>query len=417
MPKHLIAEVIAIGDEITSGQRLDTNSRWISQKLGDLGVRVAFHSAVGDDLSEGITVLKNATSRADIVVTTGGIGPTADDLTRQVIAAVAGVELQLNEDVVQHIRGIFARYNREMPENNSLQAYFPVGSTIIVNPEGTAPGIQMPIQASRDHACTVFSLPGVPYEMKEMWLDVDRAIGQLMQQTLTTYHHVIHCFGAGESQIEQMLPDLVNRDRIPRVGITASKATISLRITAMAETKQKCIEQIQPTIETIHRCLGDLVFGENSMDLPQVVCELLAKTKTTISIADFGFGGTASQTISQMDRRGKYLIGSIAMGSIQLIPWSQTTSSEIHDALKHSASRVRREFHTDIGLAIGPVEKQATQGTPTRYYDVVFSTDAGTASNRLDYGGHSGLRAERTVKQILNTIRLYLLRQATGSDS
>ena len=417
MPKHLIAEVIAIGDEITSGQRLDTNSQWISQKLSDLGVRVAFHSTVGDDLAEGINVLDIATRRADIVVTTGGIGPTADDLTRQVIAAVAGVELQRNEDVVQHIRGIFARYHREMPENNSLQAYFPVGSTIINNPEGTAPGIQMPIQAARDHSCTVFSLPGVPYEMKEMWPDVDRAIGRLMQQTLTTYHHVIHCFGAGESQIEQLLPDLVNRNRFPRVGITASMATISLRITAMAESKEKCIEQIQPTVDIIHRCLGDLVFGENSTDLQQVVCELLAMKNSTISVVDFGFGGAASHSISQYDRRGKYLIGSIAMGSGQLIPWSQTPSTEIHDALVQCASKVRREFHTDIGVAIGPVEKQNTQGVPARFYEVVLSTDAGTESNRMDYGGHSGLRAERTIKQILNSIRLYLLRHATGSDS
>ena len=138
---ELRAEVIAIGDEMTSGVRVDTNSAWISQRLGDIGVKVAFHSTVGDNLQDNIDVFRIAAGRADIIVATGGLGPTADDLTRVSISKMAVVELAKDEKVLQHIKQLYTRRGREMPVNNEIQAWFPVGSAAIDNPEGTAPGI------------------------------------------------------------------------------------------------------------------------------------------------------------------------------------------------------------------------------------------------------------------------------------
>ncbi len=158
------AEVIAIGDELTTGQRLDTNSQWLSQHLTELGVSVAFHTTVGDDLADNVAAIRTAIERADIVVVSGGLGPTADDLTRDALASATGVRLVRDQSVLEQIRQLFERRGRTMPERNAVQADFPVDSTPIANLHGTAPGIEMQI-TREDASCTLFALPGVPAEM------------------------------------------------------------------------------------------------------------------------------------------------------------------------------------------------------------------------------------------------------------
>ena len=142
------AEILAIGDEITGGQLLDTNSQWLSQRLGELGVRVLYHSTVGDELQPCIDVFRRAIQRADIVISTGGLGPTADDLTREALAAATDRPLVMVPEALEHIRQLFARRKREMPKSNELQAFFPEGSRVVPNPNGTAPGIDLDVPRS-----------------------------------------------------------------------------------------------------------------------------------------------------------------------------------------------------------------------------------------------------------------------------
>ncbi len=158
--RMLRGEVIAIGDELTTGQRLDTNSQWISERLTELGVAVVFHTTVADDLLANIEVFRAASQRADVVVSTGGLGPTADDLTREAMAAAAGVELVEDAASLEHIENLFRSRGRGMPDRNRLQAQFPRGAKPIPNPHGTAPGIEQVIGG-----CRIFALPGVPAEM------------------------------------------------------------------------------------------------------------------------------------------------------------------------------------------------------------------------------------------------------------
>src|SRR4051794_7890275 len=139
------AEIISIGDELTSGQRLDTNSQWLSTRLGELGVKVMYHTTVADDLEANVQVFRQAVERAELVIATGGLGPTADDLTRDAIAAAAGVDLVFDADSFSHIESLFSRRKRPMPERNRVQAMFPRGSRAIANREGTAPGIDIEI--------------------------------------------------------------------------------------------------------------------------------------------------------------------------------------------------------------------------------------------------------------------------------
>ena len=165
------AEIIAIGDEITSGQLLDTNTQWLSQRLEELGVRVLYHSTVGDELAPCVEVFRQAIDRADVVVATGGLGPTADDLTREALAEATGRPLQLDADALEHIRAMFARRKRPMPPQNELQAMFPAGSRVVRNPHGTAPGIDLEVPRAGRSPCRIICLPGVPAEMVEMWHD------------------------------------------------------------------------------------------------------------------------------------------------------------------------------------------------------------------------------------------------------
>ena len=194
----MIAEVISIGDELTSGQRLDTNSRWISERLGELGIAVMYHTTVGDDLSANVDVFRSAIKRADVVVATGGLGPTADDLTREAIALATESELVLDERQLEHIRNLFTRRGREMPERNRLQAMFPVGSKPINNPNGTAPGIDLAVKKEGLLCCRLFALPGVPAEMFEMWQQsIAEAIQMLAPEPRVIRHRRIKCFGIG----------------------------------------------------------------------------------------------------------------------------------------------------------------------------------------------------------------------------
>ncbi|MCO8122265.1 molybdopterin-binding protein [Stieleria sp. TO1_6] len=259
----LTAEVVSIGDEMTSGARLDTNAQWLSRRLGEQGVEVIFHSTVADTLQHNIDVFRIAASRADIVVCSGGLGPTRDDLTRQALAAVVGQPLELRQSAMDHLTAMFAKRDREMPERNKVQAMFPVGSREIFNPQGTAPGVDVDVPRGDRSPSRIFALPGVPAEMKRMF---DETVAPRILAIGHGRSHleqlVMKFFGIGESDMEQRLGEMIARDRVPRVGITVSAATISLRINAIAATPDECHQQIESTRKEILERVGELHFGD-----------------------------------------------------------------------------------------------------------------------------------------------------------
>ena len=352
------AEVISIGDELTSGQRLDTNSQWLSQQLGDLGVTVKYHTTVGDDLQANTEVFRRSFERADLILCTGGLGPTADDLTRQALAAAMQTELVLDPDALHHIRSLFARRGREMPESNVVQAYFPEGSQVLPNPHGSAPGIDMAVAGHG--SARIFAVPGVPAEMREMWVEsVQPRIEQMLgQQRRTIRHRRIKCFGVGESDLEQMLPDLIRRGRRPSVGITVSKATITLRITAEASDEAGFHEIIAPTIETIQSCLGELVFGHEEDELQHAVIRLLQQRRQTLAVVESGPGGLLSHWLSEADELGKSFLGAVVLRGNRPVGAAQgnesgPTTSQQDQAVIEMARHGQERFATDYCLAVG----------------------------------------------------------------
>ncbi len=394
------AEIISIGDELTSGERLDTNSQWLSQRLGELGVSVVAHVTVADQLAMNVDVFRQAAERADIVIATGGLGPTADDLTREALAQASGQPLVVYSEALDHIKRLFARRNRPMPERNIVQAMFPAGSRMIPNPEGTAPGIALELPRPDGGVCHVFALPGVPAEMKQMWsIWLIDALRQLGAGEQVIHHYRIKCFGAGESALEQMLPDLIRRGREPSVGITVHEATITLRITAAAASVEAARAAMQPTIETIHQCLGELVFGDEDDELEHAVVRLLKPRGQTLATVESDTAGLMTRWLSQAGE----IDGPLRGGWIE----PRTVQTDPRSTAERWAQAVRMHYGADFGLAVGPFPADQASGGELQH---ALATSHGTIVVSAPFGAHSAIRHPLAAKQALNLLRLHLLK-------
>jgi nicotinamide-nucleotide amidase len=420
------AEIIAIGDELTSGQRLDTNSQWLSQRLGELGVSVAFHTTVGDDLETNVAAFRTAIDRADIVVATGGLGPTADDLTREALAAAAGVELVQDDAALAHLRNLFSRRGRSMPERNVLQAQFPRGSRPVPNPHGTAPGIDMAVPRACCAACRVFALPGVPAEMFAMWeASVGPAIAAALPSPRVIRHRRIKCFGVGESDIEAMLPDMIRRKREPLVGITVSGATITLRVTASGPNETACLRAMEPTIQQIRELLGLLVFGEEDDELEHAVLRLLNERQKSLAVAEWATDGLISQWLAEAAAENHRFRGGILLRDAAAlrpllgidIGSGAASSSQTAEAM---ARALRDKTGADFGLGVaafpvsgdkvhtataGPRETQERTGT----LQVALATCDNVRVKAFPLASHPAITKTRAAKQALNMVRLAML--------
>lgn len=414
------AEIIAIGDEIITGQRLDTNSQWLAERLTELGVEVAFHSTIGDNLADNVAVFKTAIDRVDVVVATGGLGPTADDLTRQAIADAVGVGLVRDEASLEYIRQLFERRGRQMPERNAVQADFPAGAVAIPNEHGTAPGVAIRVERPGRGPCDVFALPGVPAEMKPMWQQtVVPAIADARGVARVIRHRRIKCFGVGESQLEAMLPDLIRRGREPSVGITVSDATITLRITAAGASDDDCFRAMEPTAATIYELLGTLAYGEEEQELEDVDGQLLKDRGLSVGVAEWATGGLVTEWLAKAAPEG-VLAGGFVFGSVQYL-MQLTGDSSLHAAAPSdsaiataAAEWVRRAVGADYGIGIAAFPP-AVDGPAAR---LCISIAAPDRTRRLQFGcaSHPAIKQARAAKQALNALRLILLSQEPEGD-
>lgn len=426
------AEIISIGDELTSGQRLDTNSQWLSERLGEIGIPVMFHTTVADDLEANVRVFREAADRADIVVATGGLGPTADDLTREALAKVLGVELVLDEGALAYIRDLFARRRRDMPERNVVQAMFPAGSRAIHNPHGTAPGIDLDVPRCGRTPARIVALPGVPAEMREMWeQSVSPALVQMCGPGRVIRHRRIKCFGVGESDLEQMLPDLIRRGRDPSVGITVHDATITLRITAAGSSPEACLAAMEPTVATIHQCLSSLVFGGEDDELEHAVARLLRDQNKTLATVEVGTAGLLDNWLGDVPGAADWYAGGIVLPSTasverfvqqgphgaahpKTMPAKEQAVIESGGKLAQALARAcRQQFGADLALAVGPFPTFDPQAKEPEKFCVALATATAAPVRASPFAGHPAILKPRAAKMALNLVRLYLLGELT----
>jgi nicotinamide-nucleotide amidase len=279
------AEILAVGTELLMGQIVNTNAQNISERLNSIGVNVYFHSVVGDNPKRLENSIKLALERSDLVVITGGLGPTKDDITKEKVAEVFNRKMVLHEESLKRIKDYFIKLGREMTDNNAKQAYFPEDSIIIENNKGTAPGCIIESENK-----VVIILPGPPREMQPMF---DESVVPYLQKN-SGYKIVskyLRIFGIGESTLEEMIMDLVDKQEDVTIATYAKMGEVTVRLTCKSKLSEEGFNKICPFEEEIIKRLGSYVYSTENENLEKVVARMLLDNNLTIAIAESCTGG------------------------------------------------------------------------------------------------------------------------------
>jgi nicotinamide-nucleotide amidase len=347
-------EVVAVGTELLLGQIVDTNSAWIGEQLALAGLDSHYQTKVGDNWARMAEVIGTAIDRSDAVIVCGGLGPTQDDITREVIAELMGAELVLDPEIADRIRDMFGRRGREMPENNLRQAMVPVGASTIPQMPGTAPGLICQVGEK-----VLYAVPGVPYEMEEMVAGT--VIPDLQQRagvTSVIESRVLRTWGHSESGLAEMLgPRIAELDVLanPTLAFLASGVEgLKVRVTAKASSLQEVAAILDAEEEMLRTLLGDLVFGVDGQTMEAVVLDLLGQQGLTLAVAESVTGGylagrlTAVPGASKVFRGGVVAYASDIKHELLDVPPGPVVTE---DAAMAMADGVRTRLGADVGLA------------------------------------------------------------------
>lgn len=405
-------EVVAIGTELLLGQIVDTNSSWIGERLALVGIDSHYQTKVGDNLGRIVDSIRLALSRSDAVICCGGLGPTQDDITREAIATVMGVELVRHDDIARRIRHIFESRGRTMSDNNLRQADVPVGASTIPQQPGTAPGLVCPIGEK-----VLYAVPGVPYEMHAMMEgtilpDLQRRAGLaavIASRTLRTWGH-------SESRLAELLAphiDALEAAGNPTLAFLASGIEgIKVRITAKASDADGASALLAEEERRVRDVLGSYIFGIDGETMESVVLDLLRERGLTLAIAEVTSGGIASQRLTALDGEGRVFRGGLVAhdgatrARVLGLPADAVGTRE---AAAQMAAAVRERFGADVGLAItGEHDLGRIEGTDagTTYLGIALPGDERVTHVRLP-GDRERVR-QFSVISLLNALRLRL---------
>jgi nicotinamide-nucleotide amidase len=407
------AIILAIGDELISGQTVDTNSAYLSRRLAERGVETVEHRTVGDDKERIASAIAEAAGRVEIVVVSGGLGPTEDDLTRQAMADAMGCELQLNAECLADIEEFFRLRNRKMSPPNRAQAMIPTSAEPMRNKLGTAPGI-----AARIGAAQVFIVPGVPAEMKWMY---DNCIApRLPPGEGVILHHVVHTFGEGESDVGAKIADLMKRGSEPTVGTTVAAGMVSVRIISRGRTTEDARLQADLTVKTLYERLGNLIVGKGDATMPSAAGELLRKRGQTLATAESCTGGLIGEMVTSVSGSSDYYLGGFVTYSNRLKRDLLGVSEELlarHGAVSEQvaiamAEGCRQKLGSDWAIGVtgiaGPAGGSAEK--PVGLVYVALAGPEGTQVFRHVFPGARDMVRLRSALAAMNCLRLALLR-------
>jgi nicotinamide-nucleotide amidase len=359
------AEIVAIGSELLLGQIVDTNSAWMAQRLTALGVNLYFKSVVGDNPGRMKEVIARAVERADIVITSGGIGPTQDDLTREIVAEVTGRKLVQDAGMLEQVEEHFRRRGRPMTPNNIRQSYMPEGAIPIQNPNGTAPSFVV-----EDSRAVIFSLPGVPVEMK--WLfenEVEPYLRKKFHLAEVIHYRVLKIVGIGESAVDDKVGHLIANSSNPTVGVLALPGQVDVRIAAKAANRDEAMKMIAPVESEVRGLLGNAIFAADEETMEHVTGKLLrAKNKSVAVCEDLTCGQLAERVQSaSMENFGAGFIvnGEAATRALLKNACDDARTEEIlQDPVAladEMAMAARRQAGCDLGLALHAIADPTSQ--------------------------------------------------------
>ena len=350
------AEIIAVGTELLLGGIANTDAQDVSRLLSELGINVFFHTVVGDNPERLKQAVEIAKSRADIIITTGGLGPTYDDLTKQTLAEAFGKKLVFNEAVAKQIRGYFAKrlHNMEMTNNNLRQAELPEGCVIFDNGVGTAPGCAF--ESGGKH---VLMLPGPPRECRAMLKSCVAPYLRKLSE-FEIHSHNIHTFGLGESAVEEKLHELMESLKNPTLAPYAKLGEVMLRLTARARSKAEADEMMAPVLREVCETLGDIIYGIDTGSLESTVAGLLTERGATLAAAESCTGGLLSKRLTDIPGASRFFAGGVVAYSAQsktallgvtpeLVTIKGAASREVAIAMADGA---RLKFGADMGVGI-----------------------------------------------------------------
>ncbi len=410
----LTAEIIAIGSELLAPDRADTNSLWLTEKLNGIGIEVKLKTIVGDDDNRLEEAIKDAVKRSRVVITTGGLGPTEDDITRKVAARALGRRLLLDENVLEWIRGRFASFGRAMPERNSRQAMVIDGSEVLDNPNGTAPGLFI------EHEDTAVALlPGPPREMNPMFQRLVMPRLAAKAGNLRVVRRLLRVAGMGESAVDELIAPVYMKYENPQTTILFNQSEIELQLTARAKTESEAETLLDRLSEQLEERLGHAIFSFRGETMEEVIGLKLAVAGFTVAVAESCTGGLIAQRLTDVPGASKYFIEGVVAYSNDaktrtlgvepiLLLEHGAVSAAVAEAM---AEGVRQRANTDFGLSVTGIAGPdgGTEEKPVGLVFIALSDDAHTEHRKLYLPGDRNLIRWRASQAALDLLRRRLI--------
>ncbi|TQR12927.1 competence/damage-inducible protein A [Psychrobacillus soli] len=406
------AEIIAVGSELLLGQISNTNARFISSQLAELGIDVYYHTVVGDNPNRLVDSIKIAENRADLIIFSGGLGPTKDDLTKETISKHLNKNLVLDHHALIYIEDFFKRMNRKMTENNKKQALVLEGCTVLENKHGMAPGMFL---STKTHSYIL--LPGPPKEMEPMFqFEAKPILSKLLHNESIIKSHVIRFYGIGEAELETEVQDLLHNQTNPTLAPLASDGEVTLRLTAKSDTEEEAWKLIDAMQTEIFNRLGKFVYGYNNDSLASKLRDILVENNLTISAAESMTAGLFQSELAAVSGMGQALVGGMITYTedikIKQLGVKETTIKEFSvvssPCAEEMAVRVKEKFGTNIGVGItGAAGPDGHGGQPagTVWIGIAID-DSAPVSYKLNL---SGMRNTNRLRAVKFTIH-YLIR-------
>ncbi|QNL20905.1 competence/damage-inducible protein A [Hyphobacterium sp. CCMP332] len=413
--KEVNAEIITIGDEILIGQIIDTNSQWISSELDLIGIKVNRKTSIRDEEKAILNELEDAFKRSNLILMTGGLGPTKDDITKKTIAKFFNVELQRNEDILSHVKSLFEKRGRKMNDFNLGQADIPSNCTPLMNYFGTAPGMWF-----ENEGKILVSMPGIPLEMKK--LVKNDVIPRLRKffKTPIIKHKTIKTVGIGESDMmslisdwEHSLPEHIKLAYLPRLG------QVRLRLSGIGNNESMLETELNNWSDKLNNYIPKFIFGYENDEIEEIIGKKLASAKLTVATAESCTGGQVASKITSVSGSSAYFIGSVIAYSndIKISELNvnfkdleeQGAVSEV--VVKQMAENIRLKFNTDIGLSTSGIAGPdgGTKEKPVGTVWIALSDKKGTIAKKLQIGLNREMNIELSTLSVLNLLRKRLM--------